>query len=77
MNSLSTESPTTPTLENDIAHTGAWLAHGNSPVHDDYGRSDPELSEMNSYPPMSSQEAETRRVEEVHRLEISSPQLNH
>lgn len=71
MNSLSAQSPTTPTLEDDIAQTRAWLARTESPVEDDYVRSDPELSETNSYPPLSSQEAETRRIEEVCYLHIS------
>jgi hypothetical protein len=79
MGSLSAESLTiSPTLQVDVTRTGAQLARGDSAADDSYSPSDPELSEMNSsYPPTSSQEAETRRVEEVHHLEISSPQLDH
>jgi hypothetical protein len=65
-----------PTLEDDIAHTDAWLADdGDSPEADrkgkgrqqnvDLNEDNTDLSDTNSYAPKSEQEHETRRVEEV------------
>ncbi|KAJ3571775.1 hypothetical protein NP233_g3546 [Leucocoprinus birnbaumii] len=65
-----------PTLEDDIAHGKAWLAHDDdNPDVDRKGKArenyvdlsedNAELSDANSYPPMRDQDAETRRVEET------------
>lgn len=80
----SPSSASSPTLEDDIAQTRAWLAHDDTIVansdfdhkgkqrqrYADLGEGNTDLSDTNSYPPKNDQEAETRRVEEVRPLLI-------
>lgn len=85
ISSLDTIKPTrspspasSPTLEDDIAQTRAWVEHDGAASSEvghgkgearqqyvDLGEDNAELSDANSYPPTSEQEAETRRIEAV------------
>ena len=62
-----------PTLEDDIVHNKSWLTHDSidnkrtSPREHHADLHEPP-TDPNSYSPMSDQEAETRRVEQVRRL---------